>query len=298
MTSHIATDRAANRLGAVFMVAAMAGFAVEDAFLKAAAQSLPIAQVMVLFGAGGALVFALWLRAKSQPLAPKEVVSRPMQVRVVFEIVGRLFFTLSLALTPLSSTTVILQATPLVVVAFAALVLGEQVGWRRWLAIVIGLVGVVLIVRPGGDSFSWLSLLAVAGMLGFAGRDLASRAAPASLSTAVLGLYGFLAIVVAGAAYGMIWEQVPFHTPPPMALLSVVGAVACGVFAYSALMRAMRTGEVSAVTPFRYSRLLFGVALGVVMFGERLDSYMLIGSALIVLSGLVIMWRGRAAAKG
>ncbi len=298
ITSHIATDRAANRLGAVFMVAAMAGFAVEDAFLKAAAQSLPIAQVMVLFGAVGAMVFALWLRAKSQPLAPREVVSRPMQVRVVFEIVGRLFFTLSLALTPLSSTTVILQATPLVVVAFAALVLGEQVGWRRWLAIVIGLAGVVLIVRPGGDSFSWLSLLAVAGMLGFAGRDLASRAAPASLSTAVLGLYGFLAIVVAGAAYGMIWEQVPFHTPPPMALLSVVGAVACGVFAYSALMRAMRTGEVSAVTPFRYSRLLFGVALGVVMFGERLDSYMLIGSALIVLSGLVIMWRGRAAAKG
>jgi len=297
MTSHIATDRAANRLGAVFMVAAMAGFAVEDAFLKAAAQSLPIAQVMVLFGAGGAMVFALWLRAKSQPLAPKEVVSRPMQVRVVFEIVGRLFFTLSLALTPLSSTTVILQATPLVVVAFAALVLGEQVGWRRWLAIVIGLAGVVLIVRLGGDSFSWLSLLAVAGMLGFAGRDLASRAAPASLSTAVLGLYGFLAIVVAGAVYGMIWEQVPFHTPPPMALLSVVGAVACGVFAYSALMRAMRTGEVSAVTPFRYSRLLFGVALGVVMFGERLDSYILIGSALIVLSGLVIMWRSRPAAS-
>ncbi|MFY0660318.1 MAG: DMT family transporter [Shimia sp.] len=298
MTSHIATDRAANRLGALFMVAAMAGFAVEDAFLKAAAKSLPIAQVMVLFGAGGAMVFALWLRAKSQPLAPKEVVSRPMQVRVVFEIVGRLFFTLSLALTPLSSTTVILQATPLVVVAFAALVLGEQVGWRRWLAIVIGLIGVVLIVRPGGESFSWLSLLAVAGMLGFAGRDLASRAAPASLSTAVLGLYGFLAIVVAGAAYGAIWEQVPFHTPPPMALLSVVGAVACGVFAYSALMRAMRTGEVSAVTPFRYSRLLFGVALGVVVFGERLDSWMLIGSALIVLSGLVIMVRGRAAAKG
>lgn len=298
MTSHIATDRAANRLGALFMVVAMAGFAVEDAFLKASAQSLPIAQVMVLFGAGGAMVFALWLRAKSQPLAPKEVVSRPMQVRVVFEIVGRLFFTLSLALTPLSSTTVILQATPLVVVAFAALVLGEQVGWRRWLAIVIGLIGVVLIVRPGGESFSWLSMLAVLGMLGFAGRDLASRAAPASLSTAVLGLYGFLAIVVAGALYGVLWEQVPFHTPPPKAFLSVIAAVACGVFAYSALMRAMRTGEVSAVTPFRYSRLLFGVALGVVVFGEHLDSWMLIGSALIVLSGLVIMVRGRAAAKG
>ncbi|MBO9473570.1 DMT family transporter [Shimia sp. R10_1] len=292
MTAHIATDRAANRLGSLFMIAAMAGFAVEDAFLKAAAQSLPIAQVMVLFGAGGAMVFALWLRAKGQPLAPKEVLSRPMQVRVFFEVFGRLFFTLSLALTPLSSTTVILQATPLVVVAFAALVLGEQVGWRRWLAIVIGLLGVVLVVRPGGDSFTLLSLLAVGGMLGFAGRDLASRAAPASLGTAVLGLYGFLAIVLAGALYGQFWEQQPFHMPPPMALLSVVAAVACGVFAYSALMRAMRTGEVSAVTPFRYSRLLFGVALGVVVFGEGLDAMMIAGSLLIVLSGLVIMWRG------
>ncbi|MBO9408468.1 DMT family transporter [Shimia sp. R9_1] len=293
MTSHIATDRAANRLGSLFMVAAMAGFAVEDAFLKAAAQSLPIAQVMVLFGAGGAMVFALWLRAKGQPLAPKEVLSRPMQVRVFFEIFGRLFFTLSLALTPLSSTTVILQATPIVVVAFAALVLGERVGWRRWLAIVIGLLGVVLVVRPGGDSFTLLSLLAVGGMLGFAGRDLASRAAPASLGTAVLGLYGFLAIVLAGALYGVLWEQQPFHTPQPNALLAVAAAVACGVFAYSALMRAMRTGEVSAVTPFRYSRLLFGVALGVIVFGEGLDAMMIAGSLLIVLSGLVILWRGK-----
>ncbi|MBO9397569.1 MULTISPECIES: DMT family transporter [unclassified Shimia] len=293
MTSHIATDRAANRLGSLFMVAAMAGFAVEDAFLKAAAQSLPIAQVMVLFGAGGAMVFALWLRAKGQPLAPKEVLSRPMQVRVFFEIFGRLFFTLSLALTPLSSTTVILQATPIVVVAFAALVLGERVGWRRWLAIVIGLLGVVLVVRPGGDSFTLLSLLAVGGMLGFAGRDLASRAAPASLGTAVLGLYGFLAIVLAGALYGALWEQQPFHTPQPNALLAVAAAVACGVFAYSALMRAMRTGEVSAVTPFRYSRLLFGVALGVIVFGEGLDAMMIAGSLLIVLSGLVILWRGK-----
>ncbi|MBO9477361.1 DMT family transporter [Shimia sp. R11_0] len=295
MSAHIATDRAANRLGSLFMIAAMAGFAVEDAFLKAAARDLPIAQVMVLFGGGGAMVFALWLRAKGQALAPKAVLSRPMQVRVFFEIIGRLFFTLSLALTPLSSTTVILQATPLVVVAFAALVLGERVGWRRWLAIVIGLAGVVLVVRPGGDSFSVMSLLAVIGMLGFAGRDLASRAAPASLSTAVLGLYGFLAIVLAGALYGGLWERQSFHTPPPMALLAVLAAVACGVFAYSALMKAMRTGEVSAVTPFRYSRLLFGVGLGVVVFGEALDQMMILGSVLIVMSGFVILWRGRSA---
>ena len=296
MSNHIAKGRAANRAGALFMIAAMAGFAIEDTFLKAAAQYLSVAQVMVLFGGGGAMVFALWLRAKRQPLVPKDAFSRPMQVRVVFEIFGRLFFTLSLALTPLSSTTVILQATPLVVVGFAALVLGERVGWRRWVAIVIGLLGVVLVVRPGADSFSLLSLLAVGGMLGFAGRDLASRAAPASLSTAVLGLYGFLAIVVAGALYGAVWEGVAFHTPQPVALVLIVGAVASGVFAYSALMRAMRTGDVSAVTPFRYSRLLFGVALGVLVFGERMDAMMALGCGFIVLSGLFIMARKRQVA--
>lgn len=296
MSNHIAKGRTANRVGALFMIAAMAGFAIEDTFLKAAAQYLSVAQVMVLFGGGGAMVFALWLRAKRQPLVPKDAFSRPMQVRVVFEIFGRLFFTLSLALTPLSSTTVILQATPLVVVGFAALVLGERVGWRRWVAIVIGLLGVVLVVRPGADSFSLLSLLAVGGMLGFAGRDLASRAAPASLSTAVLGLYGFLAIVVAGALYGVFWEGVAFHTPQPVALVLVLGAVASGVFAYSALMRAMRTGDVSAVTPFRYSRLLFGVALGVLVFGERMDVMMGLGCGFIVLSGLFIMARKRQVA--
>ncbi len=298
MTTSIATDRVANRVGALFMIAAMAGFAVEDTFLKAAARDLPIAQVMVLFGAGGAMVFALFLRAKSQPLAPPEILSRPMRFRVFFEIFGRLFYTLALALTPLSSATVILQATPLVVVAFAALALGEQVGWRRWLAIGIGLIGVVVIVQPGNESFSMLSLLAVAGMLGFAGRDLASRAAPASLSTAVLGLYGFLAVVVAGALYGMFWEKAAFVTPPPDALLLVVGAVAAGVLAYSGLMRAMRTGEVSAVTPFRYSRLLFGVGLGVVMFGEQMTPAMVSGSALIVVSGLVLMWRSKRRSAG
>ena len=199
---------------------------------------------------------------------------------------------LAFTLTPLSSATVILQATPLVVVACAAVLFSETVGWRRWSAILVGLIGVVIIVQPTGNSFSLLSLLAVLGMLGFAGRDLASRVAPASLGTEVLGFYGFVSLIVAGLAY-WFWEQAPFA---PVALetgLYLAGAVGLGTIAYAALMKAMRTGEVSAVTPFRYSRLLFGVALGVFFFGEELDQTMWIGSALIVASGLYILWRGR-----
>ena len=292
IVSDIATDRRANLLGSLLMVVAMAMFAIEDAFLKAAADTLPVGQILILFGLGGVLVFAGLARRNAERLFVPEALSRPMRIRVVFEITGRLFYMLAIALTPLSAATVILQATPLVVVAGAALVFGESVGWRRWLAILIGLAGVVIIVQPGSDSFSALSALAVIGMLGFAGRDLASRAAPATLGTAVLGFYGFAAIIVAGALFSL-WQGAAFVGPDARAAGCVLAAVLSGVVAYSCLMKAMRTGEVSAVTPFRYTRLVFGVVLGVALFGERLSGTMLLGSGLIVLSGLFILWRGR-----
>lgn len=294
---HIASGDRANRIGSAWMVAAMAVFAIEDALIKAAAITLPTAEALMLFGLGGALVFGVWALATGQRLISADVLSRTMQVRFLFEVAGRLFYVLAITLTPLSSATVILQAAPLVVVASAALVFGERVGPRRWLAILIGLIGVVIIIGPGTDSFSALSVLAVIGMLGFAGRDLASRAAPAGLGTAILGFYGFVAIIVAGGLYAL-WDGTAFVTPGTSAMLSLVGAVLAGVGAYSCLMKAMRTGDVSAVTPFRYSRLLFGIALGVLFFGESLSMAMVIGSALIVFSGLFILWRGKQLQKG
>ena len=282
----------ANLLGSLWMVASMGAFAVEDAFVKAAAQSIPVGQILIYFGLGGALIFAVFAKANREPLYTPEVLSRPMRIRVVFEIVGRLFYYLAISLIPLSAATVILQATPLVVVAGAAVIFGETVGWRRWCAIIVGLIGVVIIVEPGTDGFSALSLIAVIGMLGFAGRDLASRAAPAGLSTAILGFYGFLSVVLAGILFSF-WQGVPIVRPETPAIWALVGAVVAGVTAYSCLMKAMRTGEVSAVTPFRYSRMLFGVGFGVLVFGESMSASMVLGSALIVASGLFIMWRGR-----
>ncbi len=294
MTPNIQTDARSNLIGSAWMIGAMACFALEDALLKASAITLPIWQILVLFGAGGSVIFACVALARGTRLLQPDVLSPAMKIRAVFEILGRLFYILAFTLTPLSSATVILQATPLVVVACAALLFGETVGWRRWSAVLVGLLGVVIIIQPTGDSFTILSLLAVLGMLGFAGRDLASRVAPASLSTEVLGFYGFVSVIVAGVAYGL-WEQAPVAPINLNTGLHVTGAVVLGSIAYASLMKAMRTGEVSAVTPFRYSRLLFGVALGVFFFGEDLDQTMWIGSALIVASGLYILWRGRKA---
>lgn len=290
MTEKIAPEHRENLIGGLWMVASMAVFAVEDAFIKAASQTIPIGQILILFGLGGAVLFACIARLNREHLLPPDVVSRPMQVRVLFEITGRLFYVLAISMIPLSTATVILQATPLVVVAGATVVFGEKVGWRRWGAIAIGLIGVVIIIGPGTDSFSLLSLLAVIGMLGFAGRDLASRAAPATLSTSLLGFYGFLSIVAAGVLFS-IWQGVAFVWPDTAVSAYLGGAVLAGVAAYSCLMKAMRTGEVSAVTPFRYTRLIFGIGLGITLFHEQLSLSMLVGSGLVVISGLFAIWR-------
>lgn len=290
MSTYIETDRRANLVGSLWMVSAMAAFAVEDVFVKAASTALPVGQILILFGLGGAFVFACVAIRQKQRLFTADVVSRPMRLRMLFEVFGRLFYVLAIALTPLSAATVILQATPIVVVAGAALVFGEKVGWQRWIAIFVGLAGVVIIVRPGTDSFSLLSTLAVLGTLGFAGRDLTSRAAPSTLSTSILGLYGFLSVVAGGILYS-IWDAAQFAWPTMQTTLWLSGAVIFGVVAYFGLMKAMRTGEVSAVTPFRYSRLIFGIGFGMLLFDEPLNRPMLTGCGLIVASGLFILWR-------
>ena len=272
------------------MMAAMVAFSFEDAFVKAVSDIHAVGQVLVVFGLGGALLFAIVARLNKQRLLNPDVLSRAMGIRIVFEVVGRLFYVLALALTPLSSTTAILQATPIIVVLGAAILFGEKVGWRRWAAIIVGLIGVLIILRPTADSFSALSLLAVIGTIGFAGRDLASRAAPLSLSTSILGFYGFVAIVLAGVMFS-IWDGKAFTWMGAQSSLYFIGAILMGAFAYAALMKAMRTGDVSAVTPFRYTRLLFGIALGMILFDEKPDMVMMVGCGIVVLSGLFILWR-------
>lgn len=278
-----------NLIGILWMTLAMAFFAFEDALFKETALTMASGQVMTLFGLGGAAVFLVGLLWRKEPIliAAKSPV---MRVRMMFEVIGRMFYFLALALTPLSSTTAILQATPVVVVLGAALFFGERVSLVKWLAIGGGLVGVLIILRPSGDDFSALSLLAVVGLIGFAGRDLASRAAPGSLSTFVLGFYGFIAIIIAGGVVSL-WSGAQFVWPDGEAGITLVGTIFCGVIAYIALMKAMRTGEVSTVTPFRYSRLLFGVALGYFVFDEPLTPSFWLGSLVIISSGLFIMLR-------
>ncbi|KUP91545.1 DMT family transporter [Tritonibacter horizontis] len=277
--------------GSLLMVLAMGAFALEDVIIKSVAAAMPTGQVLILFGLGGMAVFAGVARAQGSALWHPGFCTRPLIWRAVAEVSGRLFFTLAIVLAPLSLASAILQATPLVVTAGAVVFFGERVGWRRWLAIVAGFAGVMMILRPGMSGFEATSLLAVAGMLGFAGRDLATRAAPRTMSNAQLGLFGFAMLAIAGGIAlawtgGAVWPTGP-------QTLALCATVTIGVLAYMALTGAMRLGELSVVAPFRYTRLVFAMVLGVVVFQEQPDLMTLLGSAVVVGSGVFTLLRSK-----
>ena len=280
-----------NMRGSLFMILSMAGFAVEDAFIKAAARQMPVGQVLIVMALVGMAAFAAQARRVGDSFLPCGVLSRTMALRSGFELAGRLLYALAIALTPISTASAILQATPLVVVLGAALVFGERVSPGRWAVIALGFAGVLVILRPGLDGFEMLSLLAIGGMLGFAGRDLATRAAPPALSNAQLGVAGFAVLGVSGL---VILSATGGATLPSVSGAGLLaGACGFGILGYGALTVAMRTGEVSAVTPFRYTRLLFAMVLGIGVFGERPDGATLIGAAMIVGCGVLILGRRR-----
>ena len=284
--------RQENLRGIGWMIASMAAFAIEDAFLKTVTKQLPVGQVLMMFGAAGLCVFALMARRAGASIFQAQVLTKNMMFRAVFEFFGRLFYVLAIALTPMSSATAILQSAPLFVVLGARIFLREKVDAKTWIAIVLGLFGVLIILRPSAADFSLLSLLALIGTLGFVGRDLFSRTAPSSLTKEVLGFYGFTTMMIAGACYA-VWDGKPFVSLQAQQFIMLAAALLAGVFAYTALMTAMRTGSIGAVTPYRYSRLLFGISIGVIVFGEQLDAPMLLGCAIVIGAGLFIGWQNQ-----
>ena len=215
-----------------------------------------------------------------------------MHARIIAEIFGRIFYSLALVLTSLSSTTMILQATPLVVVLGASIFFNEKIGVIRWLAIGLGFIGVLLIISPEEAEFNLLSLLAISGMLGFALRDLASRAASPKLNIFTLGCHGFLSLAVAGLILSLILTQ-SFLTIDSDTWLFLAAGILLGVVGYGSLISAMRIGEVSAITPFRYTRLIFGLSIGYFIFNEHVGISAATGCILIVLSSIIVLYRGR-----
>lgn len=283
-----------NLRGICLMVLAMAGFAVADSCIKLASQAMPIGQVLVSFGAGGTLVFVLIARAKGLRLWTAQALQRAVLMRNTGEVIGTCGVVMALSLLPLSLTSAILQVNPIAVTFAVATVLREPVGWRRWSAIMVGFAGVMVIIRPGAAAFDPAILWAVLGVIGLTLRDVATRAVPRSTENVKLATWGFASLIPLGMA--MLAITGGTVEPDLRAQSLLIGAVMSGTTAYWAITAAMRVGDVGVVTPFRYTRLIFAMGIGIVVFAERPDGWTYAGSALVVASGIYTLWReGRRA---
>lgn len=281
-----------NLRGAILMVLAMLGFAIEDGFIKLMGDALPVGQIIMLLGTGGSTVFGIIVLTQGRALFERAMLTAPVLIRGIGEIIGTMCFISAIVFTPLSTASAILQATPLVVTLGAALFLGETVGWRRWSAIMVGFIGVLMIIRPGMEGFSPLSLFALGGVFGLAARDVATRKVGPNLSTMQLSFLGFLVLIPAGVIMLFITGQSPEAMDIRIIGL-MIASITIAVFAYYAIVAAMRVGEVSFVSPFRYSRLIFALIIGISFFGERPDLFTLLGASIIVASGIYTVLRER-----
>jgi drug/metabolite transporter (DMT)-like permease len=187
-----------NLIGALWMIMAMAFFALVDTCIKLATVSVPRAQVVVVMGAVGLLAFALAARARGLKPMPPEIFRGPSLLRAAGEAGATTCFVFSLSEVDLSLFTTIVQANPLIVVLGAALFLGEPVGWRRWAAILLGMVGVLIVLRPTGEGFNAFALLVFLGVLSQSIRDLATRRVAEGVHTLQLSCGSFLALIAAG----------------------------------------------------------------------------------------------------
>lgn len=287
------TDAADNTRAALLMVGSMAFFAVEDLFLKRSAEALPPGQVLALTGAAGACVFWALAAGKRQPVLSLEALRGAALWRTLSEAAAAVLYILALALAPLTMTSALLQASPLVVVAGAALFLGERVGWRRWASILVGFLGVLVILEPWGAAFDPTGLLTVGCVVVLAARDLLTRVMPARIGTFQVATWAYLGLVPAGAAL-MAGMGQAFVWPSPGQWAGLGGALISGLFGYYAVVAAMRLGEVSVVAPFRYTRLVFAMIIAMVFLGERPSATTLLGAAIVVGSGLYAFARERA----
>ncbi|WXC94114.1 DMT family transporter [Bradyrhizobium sp. 27S5] len=269
----------------------MASFTANDTITKAVAAELNIGEILLVRGlVAMVLVAALaWYRDALRSFAA--LLIWPVGLRVMGEIGGTLTYLSAIAQIPLANASAIFQALPLVITLGAALVFGEPVGWRRWLAIAAGFIGVLVIVRPGAEGFSQASLLALASVGFCAVRDLATRRIPKQLPTVFITLLTTVTVTTAGAV--VLVPLGGWRPPSGHALGLLVFAAVLILIGYQCIIVSLRTGDISAVAPFRYSALLWAMLLGYLAFGHKPDVQMLAGAAIIVASGLYAFYRER-----
>ena len=273
----------------ILMVVGMFFFMTGDTFLKLASGHLPLGMVVLFLGIGMTAFFAVMMAKAQDPIFCLSYVTWPMAMRCLGEAIGIIGVIIAVAFSPLSTVTAIMQSLPLVLTLMGALFLKEKVGPHRIAALIIGLIGVLIIIRPGLEGFDAFASVTLIGVLGMAIRDFGTRLMPKEISTVALSFWGSVAIIITGLGM-MTWQQ-EWHQFTEIGLYEIglgysFGLIIATAFGTLAVSTAMRLGDVSAISPFRYIRVVFGIATGIVVFGEQVDLSTYIGSAIVVGAGL------------
>ena len=280
-----------NTFGALLMMASMACFTVNDVLIKLTDGAVPLGQLLFVRGALSVtliVVCARWLGRISFRVAGRDW--GLIAIRSLAEVGAAYFFISALLNMPIANVTAILQALPLTVAVAAALVLGEPLGWRRMIAIGVGFVGVLLIVRPGTDGFSVWSLYALATVGCVTVRDLATRRLSVSVPTMTVTL---MAAVTITTFFGLVSTTEPWVPLTPRLTALIVGASVLIIGAYWFSVQVMRQGDIGFIAPFRYTGLVFALVLGLVVFGDWPEQLTLVGAGIVVATGLFTLYRER-----
>ena len=272
-----------------FMLIAMFSFALSDTFMKMALQSLPLPQALVIRGIPACLFILLIARVDGSfryRLSSGD--RRLLGLRSLMEVMATASFLTAMQHMPIGNLTAILQSVPLVATFAAALFLGETVGWRRALAVAVGFIGVLIVIRPGPSGFDLYALIGLVAVFFVVVRDLVtrrmSRDIPAPL--VALGAAGMVCMLAAIWSAGIEWQ--------PVTLQAATGIAVSAVFmtlAFISLVTALKAGNISATAPLRYAQLLWAILFGWLLFGDFPDMITLGGAALIVASGIFTLLR-------
>jgi S-adenosylmethionine uptake transporter len=284
-----------NIRGALFMVCSMICFAVNDAVIKSLGGVLPIFQTIAVRGGIVVIVLAVMVMRSGWRVQELQRCDKMiLLLRVAAEVGAAFFIVTALFNMELANMTAILQILPLTIPLAAFIFLGEPLGWRRLLAIFIGFLGMLFIVKPGSDGFNVYSLFCLAAVICVTIRDLTARSLGAKLSSQEMSL--FAAIGVFGAA------SVATMFEPWVAISLTSWAALCGssltiLLGYLVSVYAIRTGDVSFTAQFRYIGLIAALILGYVFFGEWPDRLALMGAAIIGGTGAFTLYRQQASRR-
>ncbi len=274
--------------GIGFMLLAVATFSLMDAALKVLAQAYPPMQVAALRGLSALPLVALWALATA-PLASLIRIRWGLHLlRGVIAIGMLAAFAYALQSMPLSDVYAVFFVAPLLICILAVPILGERVDWQHWLAIGVGLGGVLVVLRPGGEGmFTWAGLAVVAAALAYAVSALTVRILAQTDSTQAMVFWTTLILAVgASIVASPQWVAIAAAHYPALAVVAVTGAIA-----QYAVTEAFRSADASVVAPFEYTAMLWAIALDAALWQLAPHAHTLLGASIVIASGLYLIRR-------